>query len=66
MDIAALSMGLSQNQIQNAVGIAVLSNAMDQSRAQGAQMASMIASVPTSAMELSVNPDVGGSFDMRI
>lgn len=66
MDIPTLSMYQTQNQIQNAVGIAVLSNAMDQSKAQGAMMASMIASVPTGAMELSVNPDVGGSFDMRI
>lgn len=66
MDIAALSSAMAMGQTQSAWGMKMLSNAMDISEIQGEQMAEMIASVPASQMELSVNPFVGGNFDMRV
>ncbi|MBE5852495.1 MAG: putative motility protein [Lachnospiraceae bacterium] len=66
MDIAALSSAMALGQTQSAWGMKMLSNAMDISEIQGEQMAEMIASVPASQMELSVNPFVGGNFDMRV
>lgn len=66
MDIAALSSAMALGQTQSAWGMKMLSNAMDISEIQGEQMAEMIASVPASQMELSVNPFIGGNFDMRV
>lgn len=63
MDIAGLSMGLSASKIQNQVQIAVLSNALDMNEVLGKGMAQMM---DAAAMELSVNPNIGANFDMRI
>ena len=63
MDIAGLSTALSNVSLQSRVSIAVLGKAMDTSEALGAEMVEMI---DAAAMELSVNPDVGANFDMRI
>lgn len=61
MDIAALSMSMSQMNIMNDVGTAVLSKALDTNEQMGSQIAQMI---DRSAMELSVNPSVGANFDV--
>ncbi len=42
----------------NDVGVAMLSKTLDNSQAQGSEMVKM--------MEQSVNPAVGGNFDMRV
>lgn len=63
MDIAGLSMAMATNSIQSRVGIAVLGKTMDTNEALGAGLVQMIDSA---AMERSVNPAVGGNFDMRI
>lgn len=56
--IALAAMNIKQVDTLNQVGTAVLSNAIDQSEAMGQSMIKM--------MELSVNPEIGGSFDMSI
>lgn len=63
MDIAGLSSALSLSNVQTKVGTAVLSKAMDTNEDLGQGLVSMI---DTAAMEQSVNPAVGGNFDMRI
>lgn len=63
MDIAGLSTAMAVNSIQSRVGIAVLDKTMDTNEALGAGLVQMIDSA---AMERSVNPAVGGNFDMRI
>ena len=63
MDIARLSMGLSASKIQNQVQIAVLSKTLDMNEVLGQEMAQMM---DAAAMELSVNPNIGANFDMRI
>lgn len=63
MDIARLSTVLSTNSIQTQVGVAVVDKAMDTNEvlAQG-----LVEMIDAAAMELSVNPNVGANFDIRI
>ncbi len=63
MDIAALSLSMSQTRTLSQVGTAMLAKTMDTEEQMGAQMVKMIDSA---AMERSVNPSVGGSFDISI
>lgn len=58
MDIAALSMGLSQMQIAQEVGVSVMKMAMETSEVQVADLTKM--------MEQSVNPHVGGKIDISL
>lgn len=62
MDIANVSMAMSNAAMLSQVGTAVLSKTMDSNEALGAGMVQMI----DAAMELSVNPNVGANIDMRI
>lgn len=62
MNIPELSTALANVNIQNQVGIAVLSKAMDSSEQTGASLIQMM----DRSMELSVNPNVGSNFDMCI
>lgn len=66
MDIAGLSTALSMSDLQTNWGMKMLDKTMDTARSQGAQLTEMLASVPTAQMELSVNPYVGGQFDVRV
>lgn len=63
MDIPGLSTALSQADLLQKVGIAVLDKQLDLSREVGAELMEIMDSA---AMELSVNPAVGGNFDVRI
>ena len=63
MDIAALSMNMAQSNVMQAVGAKMLSNAMDMADVAGDAITSMMNS---SAMELSVNPNVGANFDVSV
>ena len=62
MDIPALSMALSQNKVLNDFGVAMLSKSLDTMESAGEALVSTI----DSAAELSVNPNVGANFDIRI
>lgn len=62
MDIAGVSMALAQISQLSQVGTAVLSKAMDANEALGEGIVEMM----DSAMELSVNPNVGANIDLRI
>ena len=62
MDIASLSSTLSQANIQNQVGVAMLSKSLDNNEVQGAAMINMM----DRSMELSVNPNIGSNFDMSV
>lgn len=58
MDIAALSMGLSQMKLANEVGASVLKMAMDSGESSMDGMVQM--------MEQSVNPHIGSSIDIKL
>ena len=63
MDIAQISMALSQQNAMQSVGTAMLSKSLDFVETAGDQIASMI---DASAMERSVNPSVGSNFDVSV
>lgn len=63
MDIAKLSMAMSASQTQSAYAVAMLSKSLDAFKDTGAQITQMI---DAAAMERSVNPGVGGNFDMYV
>ena len=62
MDIPALSMALSQNQILNDVGVAMLSKSLDNMQDVGAAMVETIASAPAPSLD----PNLGTNFDISI
>lgn len=64
MDIAALSMFMSQQNISQAVGVAMLDKSLDMAETVSSDVISMISSA--SPLELSVNPAVGGNIDIRL
>lgn len=63
MDIARLSMTMSAAETSSAYGVAMLSKSLDQASSTGAQIVGMM---DAAAMELSVNPHIGGNFDMSV
>lgn len=63
MDIAGISMALSQMKVQNNVGTAMLSKTMDTNETMGEGIVSMIDKTGRAEMERSVNPMVGGNID---
>ena len=63
MDIAGLSMALSQTKLQNDVGVAMLKNSMDLMKQQGAEVAQMVAEAPAPAPAV---PDLGASIDVKL
>ncbi|MDD3368960.1 MAG: YjfB family protein [Lachnospiraceae bacterium] len=67
MDIAQLSMSLAQSNVTSNFGVAMLSNSLDSMETAGAGVLKLMEAAPApSAMELSVNPAVGGNFDMSV
>lgn len=62
MDIPALSMAMSQSNIMNSVGIAMLDKSLELNQNIGDQLISAI----NSSMELSVNPHIGSNFDVSV
>lgn len=63
MDVAGLSMNMTAVSLQGKVSTAVLGKTMDDAEAMGAGLVRMI---DAAAMERSVNPHIGGNFDVSI
>ena len=63
MDIPELSMALSMSRVQQDWGTAMLANSLDMLSNVGEGITEMM---DTSAMELSVNPNVGANIDLRL
>lgn len=63
MDIASLSIGMSQADVINSVGTAVLTKSLDTMKETGAGLIDMM---DRSVMERSVNPELGANIDITI
>ena len=63
MDVAGLSMALSQVSTMNDIGVAVLSKQLDMNESLGQ---SMVAMMDRSMMEQSITPHIGSNFDMSV
>ncbi len=68
MEIGRMAMNIAnQQKMPTEFGTKILSKAMDAQQQEGAGVLKMIAEAPNPAqMENSVNPHVGGNFDMRV
>lgn len=62
MNIPELSTTLANMNLQNQVGVAVLSKALDSTEQSGTSLINMM----DCSMELSVNPNIGSNFDMYV
>lgn len=58
MDIAALSMAMSQVNIQQQVGVSLTKDILENAEMQSGKLLQM--------MEQSVNPNLGGSIDIKL
>ncbi len=63
MDIPSLSMHMAQSNLLTAVGTAMLAKSMEQADVITASMTEML---DASALELSVNPDIGANIDISV
>lgn len=63
MDIPSLSMHMDQSNLLTDVGTAILAKSMEQADIITASMTEML---DASAMELSVNPDIGANIDISV
>lgn len=66
MDIAAMSMNLSQAKISEMAGISVMKMAMDTSKENANAMAEMLSSSSVQVMEKSVTPHLGNTIDIKL
>lgn len=64
MDIAVLSMNLSQMQVAQQAGISVMKMAMDSAKEQSGELAQLFA-FSSKTLEQSVNPQLGANIDVQ-
>lgn len=65
MDIAGLSMGLSQMKVAQEASVSIMKMAMDTVKGQNVDLAKML-EINTRIMEQSVNPNIGGNIDISL
>ena len=65
MDIAALSMALSQMNVRQEASISIMKKTMDQAESNGHSVVEMLQDSSVKVMEQSVQPHIGSQFDMR-
>lgn len=65
MDIAALSMALSQMNVRQEASVSIMKKTMDQAESNGQGVVKMLQESSVSAMEQSVRPHIGSQLDIR-
>ena len=66
MDIAALSMGLSQMKVAQQASISVMKMAMDTAKGQASDLASLLESSTTKVSDNSMTPHLGRNIDTNV
>ena len=66
MDIAALSMGLSQMKLAQQASISVMKMAMDTAKGQASDLASLLESSTTKVSDNSLTPHLGRNIDTNV
>lgn len=66
MDIASMSMYLSQAKAMQSIGTSLLAKQLDVMEAQGDMMAQSMASAPSPSLESLVSPSMGTAIDMTV
>jgi hypothetical protein len=65
MDIAPLSMALSQMNVRQEASVSIMKKTMDQVESNGQGVVKMLQESSVSAMEQTVRPHIGSQFDIR-
>ena len=65
MDIAALSMVLSQMNVRQEASVSIMKKTMDQAESNGQNIVKLIQESSVKAMEQSVRPHIGSQLDMK-
>ncbi len=66
MDIAALSMGLSQMKVAQQASISVMKMSMDTAKGQASDLASLLESSTTKVSDNSLTPHLGRNIDTNV
>ena len=66
MDIAALSMGLSQMKVVQQASISVMKMAMDTAKGQASDLSSLLESSTTKVSDNSLTPHLGRNIDTNV
>lgn len=66
MDIAMLSMALSQSQVQKQASILVMKKAMGSVEQQGAALQNLLNSSGIAAIQHAAQPHLGGNIDLKL
>ena len=65
MDIAALSMALSQMNVRQEASVSIMKKTMDQAESNGQSIVKLIQESSVKDMEQSVRPHIGSQLDMK-
>lgn len=66
MDVALLSIALSQGQVQQHASISVMKKVMNQAEGNADILTKMLSEVDVQAMQQSVQPHLGGNIDIKL
>lgn len=66
MDIALMSMVLSQNQVQHQASMSVMKMAMGDAKQQGEAIQQLISSADSTAIQRAAQPHLGGNIDVKL
>lgn len=66
MDIALLSMAMSQSQVQQKASISVMKKAMDQAESGANGLLKMMDSANVAALQHAAQPHLGGNIDIKL
>ncbi|WP_017756419.1 YjfB family protein [Calidifontibacillus oryziterrae] len=66
MDIAIMSMSLSQSQLGQQVSLAVMKKAMNQAEVSADGLTKMLESANVSAIQRAAQPHLGGTIDLKL
>ncbi|TWI59959.1 YjfB family protein [Halalkalibacter nanhaiisediminis] len=66
MDIALMSMALSQGQVQQQASMAVMKKAMGSAEQQGDALQKLMSSADAAAIQHAAQPHLGGSIDIKL
>jgi flagellin-like hook-associated protein FlgL len=66
MDIAFISMALSQNQVQQQASMSVMKMAMGIAEQQGEAIQRLMSTSDVTAIQHSAQPHLGGNIDLKI
>ncbi|AXI27976.1 hypothetical protein CIB87_02720 [Priestia megaterium] len=66
MDIALMSMSLSQGKVQQQASLSVMKMAMGNAKQQGEAVKELISSSNVKALQQAAHPHLGGNIDLKL